>query len=226
MPELTHDTAEDGFHEIQLSGKQLVFLFMATTVVLVVTFLCGVLVGRDIEADRIGGQPVDTATLDQARDDQEAASPPPVIGDGPTSTPGPLTYDRRLSAETPSEKLTDIKPQPEVEPPAAGPPAQTAATPPPAAQPPQPPEEKLDVPTSGRPGTWFLQISALRNRSAAADTVRRLIAKGYPAYLENPAAGASPLYRVRIGRYGDRDEAEKVAQRLQKEEQFTSDIRR
>ena len=37
---------EDGFHEIQLSGKQLVFLFMATTVVSIVIFLCGVLVGR------------------------------------------------------------------------------------------------------------------------------------------------------------------------------------
>ena len=46
MPELSHDTAEDGFHEIQLSGKQLVFLFMVTTSVLVVVFLCGVLVGR------------------------------------------------------------------------------------------------------------------------------------------------------------------------------------
>ena len=34
VPELTHDATEDGFHEIQLSGKQLVFLFMAATVVL------------------------------------------------------------------------------------------------------------------------------------------------------------------------------------------------
>ena len=39
---------DDGFHEIQLSGKQLVFLFMATTVVSVVIFLCGVLVGRGV----------------------------------------------------------------------------------------------------------------------------------------------------------------------------------
>ncbi len=30
MTELSHDTTDDGFHEIQLSGKQLVFLFMAT----------------------------------------------------------------------------------------------------------------------------------------------------------------------------------------------------
>ena len=46
MTDLSHDGTDDGFHEIQLSGKQLVFLFMATTVVSVVIFLCGVLVGR------------------------------------------------------------------------------------------------------------------------------------------------------------------------------------
>ena len=47
MSDITHDGADDGFHEIQLSGKQLVFLFMATTCVSVIIFLCGVMVGRD-----------------------------------------------------------------------------------------------------------------------------------------------------------------------------------
>ena len=45
--------AEDGFHEIQLSGKQLVFLFMATTIVSIVIFLCGVLVGRGARVERV-----------------------------------------------------------------------------------------------------------------------------------------------------------------------------
>ena len=39
MSELTHDATDDGFHEIQLSGKQLVFLFIVTTTVIVVVFL-------------------------------------------------------------------------------------------------------------------------------------------------------------------------------------------
>jgi hypothetical protein len=42
--------SDDGFHEIQLNGKQLVFLFMAATVVAVVIFLCGVMVGRGVLA--------------------------------------------------------------------------------------------------------------------------------------------------------------------------------
>ncbi|HJR59454.1 MAG TPA: hypothetical protein VJ813_08655, partial [Vicinamibacterales bacterium] len=60
MPELTHDATEDGFHEIQLSGKQLIFLFMATTVLSVLIFLCGVLVGRDMGVGP-GEEPIDAA---------------------------------------------------------------------------------------------------------------------------------------------------------------------
>src|SRR5688572_6433903 len=40
--------SDEEFHEIQLNGKQLVFLFMAATVVAVVIFLCGVMVGRGV----------------------------------------------------------------------------------------------------------------------------------------------------------------------------------
>jgi hypothetical protein len=34
VSEFSHDTADEGFHEIQLSGKQLVFLFIVTTTVI------------------------------------------------------------------------------------------------------------------------------------------------------------------------------------------------
>ena len=47
--------ADEGFHEIQLNGKQLVFLFMAATVISVVIFLCGVMVGRGVQTARAGG---------------------------------------------------------------------------------------------------------------------------------------------------------------------------
>ena len=43
---------DDGFHEIQLSGKQLVFMFMTANVVLVAVFLLGVQVGRGVKTDR------------------------------------------------------------------------------------------------------------------------------------------------------------------------------
>ena len=73
MTDLTHDAPDDGFHEIQLSGKQLVFLFMATTVVSVVIFLCGVLVGRGVR-----GEPLSA----------DGAAPPISTG-GPSASASP-----------------------------------------------------------------------------------------------------------------------------------------
>src|SRR2546428_8600316 len=68
-------TQDDGFHEIQLNGKQLVFLFMAATVVSVVIFLCGVLVGRGVRAER--GDLLQTSVANDATATDVAPAPPP-----------------------------------------------------------------------------------------------------------------------------------------------------
>ena len=218
MAELTHDTADDGFHEIQLSGKQLVFLFMATTVVSVAIFLCGVMVGRGVRAER-GDDAADAAVVASTPSatpaTEEAAGPPAAEPPAPPAE-DELSYHKRLQGDTPKEQL---KAQPE--PPA---PVAQAETPKPAPKPPAQPA--ASVPTSGRSGTWVVQVTALQNRTAAASMVQKLIGKGYPAYLETPAAGAPAIYRVRIGRYGERREAEQTARRLEKEEQFSPVVTR
>jgi hypothetical protein len=57
--------------------------------------------------------------------------------------------------------------------------------------------------------------------------VKRLSSKGYPAFLVNPAPGApQAFYKVQVGRYSDRNEAEQVSQRIKKEEKFQSWILR
>ena len=50
--------------------------------------------------------------------------------------------------------------------------------------------------------------------------MKRLAGKGYPAYVVAPATGAPAVFRVRVGKFKERREAETVAARLQKEEQF------
>ncbi len=75
------EAGDDGFHEIQLNGKQLVFLGMATTLVSVVIFLCGVLVGR-------GVKPLDTVA--QAAGPQAFDTPvTSPVAPGAIATPGP-----------------------------------------------------------------------------------------------------------------------------------------
>ena len=86
MPELSHDTAEDGFHEIQLSGKQLVFLFIVVTFASVSIFLCGVMIGRGTRAARGEEPAVDTAAV-------TAPAAQPLAESGPPATEPPRADD-------------------------------------------------------------------------------------------------------------------------------------
>ena len=66
-----------------------------------------------------------------------------------------------------------------------------------------------------------MQITALRDRGEADAIVKRLVTKGYPAYVLNPLPGKPPVYRVQVGRYPNRGDADRIAGRLKKEEQFS-----
>ena len=95
---------DDAFHEMPLKGKQLVFLFMAATVVAVVVFLCGVMVGRGVTAPQGGlvETPVETSGDPTAGADgaPPSAAPAEVAGASP-SAQEVLSYPDRLSGETP-----------------------------------------------------------------------------------------------------------------------------
>jgi cell division septation protein DedD len=206
---------DDGFHEIQLNGKQLVFLFMAATVVSVVIFLCGVLVGRGVRAERgstvpdaalsapgdaLPQPPADTPPPAPAGSDPTVAAPPPAVDD--------LSYFNRLEKASPApEQLKS----------AASKSAQAAAE---KHASPAPKPTATAVSTSGtgeRP--WGVQVAALSVRTEADAIVQRLASKGYEAYVVPPADGAT-VYRVRVGKFNTQREAEPLKAKLEKEEQF------
>ena len=260
---MANQIQDDGFHEIQLNGKQLVFLFMAATVVSVVIFLCGVLVGRGVRAER----PVTDSTV--ASNAEPTPAPPPSTpaqppaGSDPTAAPPPpptsedLTYFNRLEKPTPAQE--QLKPPaaehkaPAVEHKAPAAPREAAATigkspAPPAVErrarepertaprdaapspkepskeaPKEPPKEApkeaaAEAPPSG--DGFAVQIAAFNVRSEADAIAKRLSSKGYAAYVMSPANGTPSVYRVRVGKFPTRREAESIAAKLQKEEQF------
>jgi cell division septation protein DedD len=209
-------THEDGFREIQLSGKQLVFYGMAAFVFVVVVFLMGVQVGRGVLAQR---------GLPDASDDTAFASetepPPPPASAGQASTPvtagEKLSYAERLASSEPSAE--QLK-KPEDTPPPS-PKAETAAPAPVAATNVPAPAPPAATSAAEPAGSGFsIQVAALRERGEADTIVKRLASKGYPAYVVAPPKGSASIYRVRVGKYKDRREADTVAAKLQKEEQF------
>jgi cell division septation protein DedD len=227
---------DEGFHEIQLNGKQLVFLFMAATVVSVVIFLCGVLVGRGVRSQLAGGSDSPVATNEDTTPtptQPATPAPAPAPGSDPTTVAAPpppaedVSYPNRLTKpNTPEEKL---KPAPDRAAPAERAAAPVAA-PPVAAARPTPVKEPAraaapavtQAATSPEPsGQGFaVQIAALNVRSEADAIAKRLSSKGYAAYVMTPANGTPSVFRVRVGKFTTRREAETVAAKLQKEEQF------
>ena len=212
--------SDEGVHEIQLNGKQLVFMFMAVTVVAVVIFLCGVMVGRGVRAPRAAEQadviiesPLDPTAVVQA------PAPPASDASGtaaPASSSENLTYAGRLTTTTPPPETlkepvsADVRAASAVKAP-----AREAAPVAPA------------VRSTAKPGTsesaaggYVVQVAAVKVRSEADTIAKRLASKGFPSFVTTPSAGDARVYRVRVGKYNDRRDAESVARRLEKEEQF------
>jgi cell division septation protein DedD len=210
------ETPDDGFHEIQLNGKQLVFLFMAATVVSVVIFLCGVLVGRDVKAERAATsndasvatiepapQPTPPAAATPAGSDPTTAAPPPTVDD--------LSYFNRLEKQAPAVEELKAPPAAHAAPSVSKPQQPAPATPTASAPP---------APAAATGDGYAIQVAATLDPGDANAMARRLSSKGYTAFVLPLTEATPPRYRVRVGKFKTKREAETVAARLQKEEQF------
>ena len=212
-------TQDDGFHEIQLNGKQLVFLFMAATVVSVVIFLCGVLVGRGVRAGR--GAEAEQTELSPPAPMPAAYPAGTTTGEPVSDTASPpavddLSYFNRLERQAP---LPEELPAPAARDTAAAaagrqaPVAKAVATVEPRAA-----AAETNAVQSAQ--GYAVQLAALNSRTEAEAMAKRLLTKGYAAYVLAPAGGTPAVYRVRVGTFPSRREAETVAARLEQEERF------
>jgi len=158
----------------------------------------------------------------------------PQVGK-PTIEERLIPKDDTTSAGTVDAAPESPRPAPEPPRPAPEPPAAAAAKPPkPVEAPPAPrPARPATAATpSARPGSsqvatatsatdpnaWTVQVSAFRSRSLAEELRSRLTTRGYEAYV-SPAMSEDgrPRYRVRVGSYAARSEAERVAADLRVE---------
>jgi cell division septation protein DedD len=245
--------SDDGFHEIQLGGKQLVFLFMAAAVVGVVLFLSGVMVGRGVRNEKAAmtaqgpavpvvdlapasAEPAPPAISGAPQAVQLAGEPSAAQAGVPPATPPPPVADDIQRAAKPEVATTAGKApsaappltpgaeaalargrQPDAKPSPTTPPIKPGPT---ATVPPRVPNTPL--------GAFAVQVAAPRDRASAAAIAKRLVAKGYAAYIVEPTSGGSaPIYyRVRVGPFKSRPEADEARRRLEKEEQFKPFITR
>ena len=230
-----HRMASDSSADSPFHPKQVVFLFMAATVVAVVVFLCGVLVGRGVPLGGSRARGADQAGLgSRAVDDL----PPPPLST-PSSEPSAaartsddLSYPRRLSSGMRgSERVGDVIPEPaaptddvdEASPALGGPVSDDAEIESPAA--PEPVSEEavsddVEVESPAVPeGAYVAQVFALKAPATAKRIAAALVDKGFQAFVLEPFPD-DPVayYRVRVGPFSDKADAERILERLRTEE--------
>jgi cell division septation protein DedD len=242
--------SDEGFHEIQLNGKQLVFLFMAATVVSVVIFLCGVMVGRGVpdraavasnepagstpetpsaESTPVRAAPEPVGTRGSGQSAQQTQQAPPPAQQQSASPPPDQTPPEPAADEDVFKTLVDEQKDTGVGTPKG---RHSAAPPKPSERPPaaKPPVSAAAAPaaapaavaagSSSAASGYAVQLAAVRERGEADAIATRLVSKGYQAYVLVPQPGKPPVYRVQVGRFKTRSEADRVASRLRKNEQF------
>jgi cell division septation protein DedD len=207
------------------SAKQLVFLAIMATTVAVIVFLCGVLVGRGVPARRTamgtvsdvlpGGSAQVAIGVPEVPTSEDAETASPLVG---------LSYFERLNGIEPVVEAVELQrvgqdaSTTEGDAPEAAPAvAVTEGSAPPLTTP-SAPEETGPGPADGM---FVLQVTALRESAEANQVAEGLVASGYPAFVVAPAADAPvAVFRVRVGPYADRAEAEAAGRRLEAEQRL------
>ena len=242
---LTSHVQDDGFREIQLNGKQLFFLFMATTIVSVVIFLCGVLVGRGVRLERtalaaVGDEASTTEVTPLTPAAPQVTEPGAVAppAGAPPSSPAGDDELRHIDATTGSVPAPQEEIRPSVSKPTAAP--KSEVTPKPEAKP-EPkadpavsakvekaeaksaadpratgPQDKAPVSAPPAGGAIVVQVAAVNTRAEADTMAKKLNGKGYAAYVERSSPGS--MFRVRVGPFATRRDAEAAADKLRRQE--------
>jgi cell division septation protein DedD len=216
----TLDGGDDGFHEIQLNGKQLVFLGIATTLVSVVIFLCGVLVGRGVKpldtvAQAAGPQTFDAPAQGSVAPGTIAAPAPAPVPSGSGSGSGALA----AGAAADGAAAEGTEPTPLGDEADAPPPITEVA----AATPPAPP--KTLPPVETRTPKVEPKETAKPKPAPAMTAVPPAVAKPAPVAPPKPIpepvavtasapAASGGKIAVQVGAFKTRNEADALAKRL------------
>jgi len=182
------------YRELQISSSVLIFIFLGIIIVGIVIFLLGVSVGKK-QVELAG-----TAVTPQGQFEEVVAEKPRPVAEDKDAIGQELEgHETALQQE---EKAPEKVTQPQVK------------TVTPAAKKPTPAPSKQQVSTpSAR--QHFLQIGAFRSRDSADSVVEKYTSMGYPSQVIVPSSGDSrQLFRVVIGGYNTRAEAQQAKDRL------------
>lgn len=221
----------------RIGGRQLAFLSLAGVALLCLAFILGIVVGRQWDRGQPQGQGkrsaltargslrepqaertgqlqekltfYQTLTAPLGATPSEASKPAAKPSTPPKPTtrlPEPPKISEAGSAPGPMKPSDDNQSATTKTSAAGGSEARSA-----------PPEGPAALASGARP-VWTVQVAAYRARSLAEELQRSLRAAGHDAYVTSVASDDGRVhYRVRVGSFADRSQAERAAERLKSE---------
>jgi DedD protein len=215
------DSGEKGYYEIQMDNKQLAFVFVAAVALLVFIFLLGVHTGRGVrKADEESAavsepaQQAPAAQLAETKPTKDLEFFQEYSKSGSKQAGG----EPSESAAPPSGAGSTQPPpsNPEATPPASA--AKPEPTPAPAAS--EPPPQKVPTAATQPPpagGDFVIQVLSTADAAKANALMSQLKSRGFPAFIQPVSTGAGTTYRVRVGPYPSRSDAEQKSAQLKGE---------
>ena len=221
------DQYEPSYYEIALTGRQVLGAFVILLVCLVAAFFSGVWVGRGgEEGERAEEVRAEVEATGEAAEGEEARLEElSFFEEEPMKRPrelGKVARDPRPDTtlredlEGPAAEGGPAVPPPSREPEAEDPPGEAGAEAPPPA--PAPDRRPRDANPSGSlaTGDVVIQVFSTGEEATAREVLGRLERNGFRAFLSPVVDAGRTLYRVRVGPFERRSEAEEVAARLRR----------
>ena len=191
---------DQSFYEIQLNTPHLVLAFLAAAVVGVTLFWLGVVIGRGQTESGLADQWQAAApaqgTEEEAYEFYEAVSEPAIQPQAPAETAAAETDSpAQPEAEQPSSAVA-----PRFEP--ADPVDEQRAT--------VVAESSAGLPRhdASLPSGWVVQVRSTPDKPDADALQSSLVAAGFPAFVVAVEVSGVTHYRVRVGRYRSKGEAD------------------
>jgi DedD protein len=211
------DQYEPSYYEIALTGRQVLVAFVVLLVCLVAAFFSGVWVGS-------GGGDSEERPPEIAREESDEGAPLQELSffeEEPMDRPRDLGEVAREPRQdtTLLEDVDGRRPEPS-EPAEREPERITVPPPDETEEPVAPAPEPRPAPAPSTPvtaGDWIIQVFVSGEEEAARDMLAKVKGKGFRGFLSPVTDAGRTLYRVRVGPFERRSDADSVAARLKRE---------
>ncbi|MGH7845692.1 MAG: SPOR domain-containing protein [Candidatus Binatia bacterium] len=216
---MTENRKERGPARYYFTRGQLVLLASGFTLTSVIIFIMGIVIGQRIEENKL-------LKKNEPPLAQIPAQPLP-----PSSTEGPSAKNEMTFYDTLSQGTAKAKPMKKV----GSSPAETQVTEAKAEEKskqkeaarkiaPDTAPDKAEVSAETARHDWTVQVNAFPHERDAKELAKKLMDKGYDAYVVPVDVKGRPWYRVRVGHFARREEAKELQETIKTKENLSNAI--